>query len=67
MKKILALMTVALFLGAMSVSVLAQDPPKKEKTECKKKSEACSKDSTKCAAHGKAGCCKGEKKPCEKK
>jgi hypothetical protein len=67
MKKVLSVLTVALFLAAITVPVVAQDPPKKdkEKTECSKK---CTKaDSTKCTKNQKAGCCAGDKKADSKK
>jgi hypothetical protein len=70
MKKLLSVLTLALFLVAVVSPVVAQDPPKDtKKTECPKKKEGCcaKSDSTKCAKHQKAGCCKGEKKACENK
>lgn len=66
MKKILLLLTLALFIGVISHPVLAQDPPK-AKQETKKCEKKCEKaDSTKCSKPEKAGCCKGEKKSCKK-
>lgn len=65
MKKLLSVLTVALFLVAITVPVVAQDPPKdKQKTECSKKGgQKCTKsDSTKCTKSQKAGCCMDSKK-----
>ncbi|HEY4789585.1 MAG TPA: hypothetical protein VIH57_26225 [Bacteroidales bacterium] len=74
MKKILSLLTLTIFLAAITYPMVAQDPPKdKQKTETKKDCpQKCNKmcansDSTKCAKLQKAGCCKDEKKPCSKK
>ena len=64
MKKVFAIVTALLFLGAVCVTVVAVSTKEPQKKECSKDGEGCCKDKSvqKCDKKEGAGCCKGDKK-----
>jgi len=68
MKKVFAIVTALLFLGAVCVTVVAVSTKEPQKKECSKDGEGCCKDKgvQKCDKKEGTGCCKDVQK-CAKK
>ena len=75
MKKVLAILALALFIGGISAPVIAtnsnaltvialneEDPPKKEEPKTEKKSTEATKKSSDCSSEKKSSDCSTEKK-----
>jgi hypothetical protein len=66
MKKVLSIVTLALFIGALSMPSMAQTPPKeKQKSEAADTTKKCTKSGDKkcCTAKSEtSGCCKKSSK-----
>jgi hypothetical protein len=59
MKKIISILTIAAFIGTMSVNAQEKQEKKKEEAKTEKKCSAAEKKS--CSGEKKAGCCAAKK------